>query len=199
MSAGKIQVIIDGTDPNTASFVQNYAQGVWSNWIASRGAPPARRPSALSRASGSIRSCEAAISWSPGVVAIIMTLVGTLLTALVVAREWERGTMEAMMATPIATLELLLGKLIPYFVLGLAAMALCAGIAVFLFGVPFRGSFLALLAISAAFLLPAFGLGLLISSAQEPVRRVAGGAARPASCRPSCCRASSSRSPPCRS
>src|SRR3546814_77767 len=94
-----------------------------------------------------------------------MTLIGTLLTALVVAREWERGTMEALMATPVSATELLVGKIVPYFLLGLAAMALCSVIAVLLFGVPFRGSIFALLAISTAFLCPALGQGLLISDA----------------------------------
>ena len=103
----------------------------------------------------------------PGSIAIVMALVGTLLTALVVAREWERGTMEAMMATPVSSVELLLGKVVPYFVLGLGSMTLCTLIAVFLFHVPFRGSVGALYAISAAFLLPALGQGLLISAATK--------------------------------
>ena len=103
----------------------------------------------------------------PGCIAIVMALVGTLLTSLVVAREWERGTMEAMMATPVTAVELLLGKVIPYFILGLASMSLCALVAVFVFGVPFRGSVVALYAISAAFLLPALGQGLLISAATK--------------------------------
>jgi ABC-2 type transport system permease protein len=100
----------------------------------------------------------------PGAVAIIMTLIGTLLTALVVAREWERGTMEALMATPIGVIEFLLGKLVPYFVLGMAAMGLSVAMAVLFFGVPFRGSVAALLLVSAAFLADMLPLGLLIST-----------------------------------
>ena len=100
----------------------------------------------------------------PGSVAIIMTLIGTLLTALVVAREWERGTMEALMATPVGAVEFLLGKLIPYFVLGMAAMALSVVVAVAVFGVPFRGSVGALVAISSVFLAAMLPLGLLIST-----------------------------------
>ena len=96
-----------------------------------------------------------------------MTLVGTLLTSLVVAREWERGTMEAMMATPVTAVELLTGKILPYFLLGLTSMTLCVLLAVFLFGVPFRGSVAALYALSAAFLIPALGQGLLISTATK--------------------------------
>jgi ABC-2 type transport system permease protein len=168
LRTARIQVLTDGSDPNTAQFVANYAQGVWSNWAAQR-MPGGRSPAVVSLEprfwfNPELRSRYFLV---PGCIAIVMALVGTLLTALVVAREWERGTMEAMMATPISTMELLLGKLIPYFVLGLAAMALCTALGVFLFGVPLRGSVLALVAISAAFLIPALGQGLLISAATK--------------------------------
>ena len=93
-----------------------------------------------------------------------MTIIGTLLTALVVAREWERGTMEAIMSTPASVLEILIGKLLPYFLLGLAATIGTALLVIVLFGVPIRGSWLALLLMSSAFLVPALGQGLLISS-----------------------------------
>lgn len=169
LTTARVQVITDGSEPNTAKFVENYAQGVWSNWAAAR-LPDGR---ATTQAvdleprfwfNPELRSRYFLV---PGCIAIVMTLVGTLLTALVVAREWERGTMEAMMATPISTIELLLGKLIPYFVLGLGAMGLCTALGVFLFGVPLRGSLFALIVISSAFLLPSLGQGLLISSATK--------------------------------
>jgi ABC-2 type transport system permease protein len=168
LRTARIQVLTDGSEPNTAKFVENYAQGVWTNWAVQR-MPGGRAPVAVSIEprfwfNPELRSRYFLV---PGCIAIVMTLVGTLLTALVVAREWERGTMEAMMATPISTAELLLGKLIPYFVLGLAAMALCTSLGVFLFGVPLRGSILALVAISSAFLIPGLGQGLLISSATK--------------------------------
>jgi ABC-2 type transport system permease protein len=168
LRSARIQVLADGSDPNTAKFVENYAQGVWSNWAVQR-LPGGRAPQAVSLEprfwfNPELRSRYFLV---PGCIAIVMTLVGTLLTALVVAREWERGTMEAMMATPISTMELLLGKLIPYFVLGLGAMALCTALGVLLFDVPLRGSILALLAISSAFLLPSLGQGLLISAATK--------------------------------
>ena len=92
-----------------------------------------------------------------------MTLIGTLLTSLVFAREWERGTMEAMFATPVSRMQLLLGKLIPYFCMGMFSMALCAVAAVTLFAVPFRGSLWALLLLSSVFMLSALGQGLFIS------------------------------------
>ncbi len=147
--------------------MENYAQGVWSNWVAARGVETGAPAISLEPRFWFNPELRSRYFLVPGVIAIVMTLVGTLLTALVVAREWERGTMEAMMATPISTPELILGKLIPYFVLGLGAMALCTSIGVFLFGVPLRGSILALLAISSAFLMPALGQGLLISSATK--------------------------------
>ncbi len=164
-----VQVIVDGSDPNTAALVQGYAQGVVGVWTRARAVEAGR----LSSPSGPEErfwfnpELSSRFFLVPGSIAIVMALVGTLLTSLVVAREWERGTMEAMMATPVTAIELLLGKIIPYFVLGLASMSLCALVAVWLFDVPFRGSVLALYVISAAFLLPALGQGLLISAATK--------------------------------
>jgi ABC-2 type transport system permease protein len=100
-------------------------------------------------------------------VVLVMTLIGTLLTALVIAREWERGTMEAMMATPVGIGEILAGKLVPYYVLGMGSMLLCVGIAVFVFGVPFQGSLPALILVSTVFLLPMLSFGLFISTAAK--------------------------------
>ncbi len=166
-----VQVIVDGSEPNTASFVQSYARGVIATWAAQRAAEGKG-----TAASGAAPVTVEARFWFnpelasrnflvPGSIAIVMTLVGTLLTSLVIAREWERGTMEAVMATPVTAGELLVAKILPYFLLGLAAMSLCVALAVFAFGVPFRGSVLALYALSASFLLPALGQGLLISAA----------------------------------
>jgi ABC-2 type transport system permease protein len=100
----------------------------------------------------------------PGAVAIVLTLIGTLLTSLVIAREWERGTMEALLATPISPGELIVGKVVPYFGLGMAGMVLSVSVTVFLLGVPFNGSILSLTALSAAYLAVMLALGLLISS-----------------------------------
>jgi ABC-type multidrug transport system, permease component len=161
-----IQVLVDGAEPNTASFVQNYARGVVATWAAVRASETASAPVGIAVEQRFWFNPELASRFFlvPGAIAIVMTLVGTLLTSLVIAREWERGTMEALMATPVSAAELLMGKILPYFVLALAAMTLCVGLAVFLFGVPFRGSLVALYALSAAFLLPALGQGLLISA-----------------------------------
>ena len=160
-----VQIITDGSQPNTASFVANYANGVLGNWLASHAAalPPAPRITLKPRFwfNPEIDTRRALL---PGAVAIVMTIIGTLLTALVVAREWERGTMEAIMSTPASVPEILIGKLLPYFLLGLAATIGTALLVILAFGVPIRGSWLALLAMSSAFLVPALGQGLLISS-----------------------------------
>ena len=93
-----------------------------------------------------------------------MTVIGALLTSLVVAREWERGTMEALLASPATRGELLLSKLLPYYALGMVSLFICVGVAVFLLGVPFRGSIWALWLIGSLFLGSALGLGLLLST-----------------------------------
>lgn len=163
-----VQVIADGSEPNIASFMQGYARGVLNNWLNyyldDHGIElPGPRIDVISRFwyNPELKSRNFLI---PGSIAIVMTLIGTLLTALVIAREWERGTMETLMATPVRTTEIILGKLIPYFVLGLVSMGLCWSIGVFFYGVPFRGSFSVLLAVSSLFLLCALGQGLLIST-----------------------------------
>ncbi len=161
------QVIADGSEPNTAQFMQNYAQGVWLSWMAVRAEGKGaefRQPVNLIPRTWFNEELVSLNSLLPGGMAINLTLIGALLTALVVAREWERGTMEAMLATPLGPFEMLLGKLVPYFILGMVAMFLCLGITLLLFGVPFRGSVLALMAVSGVFLLSALGLGLFISS-----------------------------------
>lgn len=163
-----VQLLTDGSETNTASYVQNYANGVLANWQAQRlrdrGLDPAAGPELQPRLwfNPEVRS---RLSLVPGCLAIIMAIIGTLLTALVVAREWERGTMEALLSTPVGLLELIVGKLLPYFVLGLVSMLSSTAIAVELFDVPFRGSLPGLLLTSAAFLLAALAQGLLISSA----------------------------------
>lgn len=159
-----VQVITDGSLPNTANFVANYAQGVVLNWQASR---HSGRPVSVINLEPRYwfnAELESRRSLVPGAIAIVMTIIGTMLTALVVAREWERGTMEAVLSTPASVVEILIGKLLPYFVLGMAATLASAALAAFVFDVPLRGSLPALLILSAVFLVPALGQGLLISS-----------------------------------
>ncbi len=159
-----VQVITDGSLPNTASFVAHYAQGVVQAWRAGlAGAASAARIELEPRYwfNAELESKRALV---PGAIAIVMTIIGTMLTALVVAREWERGTMEAVLSTPASVVEILLGKLLPYFALGMLSTLGAAALAVLVFDVPLRGSLAALLLLSAAFMLPALGQGLLISA-----------------------------------
>ncbi|KXW56461.1 ABC transporter permease [Ferrovum sp. PN-J185] len=162
-----ISTLINGTDANNARLTEGYLQGVWQVWLtqyAMINAKPFIIPvSTQSRIwfNPALKSRDYLV---PGLIAVIMTLIGALLTALVVAREWERGTMEALMASPVSISEILLGKLIPYFIMGMGGMLLSVVLAVTLFDVPLRGSLVLLLLFSALFLLVALGMGLLISS-----------------------------------
>jgi ABC-2 type transport system permease protein len=162
-----IQVIVNGVDANTARLVLGYVQGVWQKWLQrealARGETLAMPIQLEQRIwfNSELRSRNFLV---PGLIAVIMTLIGALLTAMVMAREWERGTMEALLVTPVTMREVLLGKLIPYFILGMGGMALSVSMGVWLFGVPLRGSLLVLFGAAALFLLAALGMGLLIST-----------------------------------
>lgn len=162
---GAIQLLVDGAEPNTAQYIRNYSQGLISDWQVTSlpGGQAQAAPVALETRYWYNPTAKSERFLVPGAITVIMTLIGTLLTSLVFAREWERGTMEAMIATPVTRLQLLLGKLIPYFCMGMFSMALCAVAAVTLFEVPFRGSLWALLLLSTVFMLSALGQGLLIS------------------------------------
>lgn len=162
-----VQILVDGSDPNTAGLMQNYLSGTFRTWQAIEsdinGQAATPRLSVTSRVWYNPAK-ESRRFLLPGLVAIIMTLIGTMLTSLVVSREWERGTMEAMMATPLSVAELLLGKLIPYYLLGMAAMAGTSVITILMFGVPFEGSIWALSAVTTVFLATTLGQGLVIST-----------------------------------
>jgi ABC-2 type transport system permease protein len=165
-----IGVIVDGVDANNARLIEGYLQGVWANWIeqfATARGKVLSLPVVMEHRiwfNSEVRSRNFLV---PGLIAVIMTLIGALLTAMVVAREWERGTMEALMVTPVTVREILLGKLIPYFILGMGGMALSVAMAVWLFQVPLRGSLAVLFGASALFLVVALGMGLLISTAAK--------------------------------
>ena len=162
-----VQVITDGSEPNTASFVAAYIQGVWSTWLAERGADRGQsfaRPVAVIARSWFNPAALSRNFIVPGSIALIMTIIGALLTSLVIAREWERGTMEALLSTAVTRTELLLSKVLPYYALGMVSMLLCLAVAVWVFGVPFRGSLALLLVYTTLFLGSALGLGLLLST-----------------------------------
>ena len=163
-----IQLIVNGIDANRARLIQGYVHSIIYNWSAQnqvRG-QPALRPAVT--ISPRIWFNQAAVSRNflvPGLITLIMTLTGILLTALVVAREWERGTMEAILVTPLRRGELLLGKVLPYYLLGMLGMGLSVVAAIAIFEVPIRGSLLAFFFLSSLFMLASSGFGLLISAA----------------------------------
>jgi ABC-2 type transport system permease protein len=162
-----IQLVINGVDANTARLAAGYVQGAWESWLervrAQRGAAATAPVDLAPRIwfNPEVRSRNFLV---PGLIAVIMTLIGALLTALVMAREWERGTMEALMVTPVSMGEVIAGKLLPTFGLGLGGLALSVSLGVWVFGVPLRGSLWVLVGASSLFLLVGLGLGLLIST-----------------------------------
>jgi ABC-2 type transport system permease protein len=162
-----IQIITDGTDPNTASLVTAYVQGAWQTWLAQRALSSGLQAKGLIATEPRVwfnPELESRRFLVPGSIALILMMIGSLLTALVVSREWERGTIEALLATPASVPEFLVGKVVPNFLLGMIAMTISVLFAVFVFDVPLRGSVLALLAATTAFLLVALSSGLLIST-----------------------------------
>ena len=163
-----VQVIVNGIDANRARLIQGYVRGVLQTWTDLRQARGEPVAGPVVKIAQRIWFNEAAVSRDflvPGLITLIMTLIGILLTALVVAREWERGTMETLLVTPIRRVDFLLGKVLPYFILGMLGMGLSVVVGTMLFHVPFRGSIVALFLLSALFMLASLGFGLLISSA----------------------------------
>lgn len=162
-----IQVIADGSEPNTANFVQNYVQQAFSVWLQQERINKKLQGLPLVQIQPRFwynQELESRNFLVPGSLAIIMTLIGTLLTALVIAREWERGTMEALMSTPVTIEEMLIGKIIPYYFLAMISMTFCVVGSIIVYQIPFRGSAWVLAFVTTCFLFPALGLGLLISS-----------------------------------
>jgi ABC-2 type transport system permease protein len=164
----EVQMIVHGIDANHARIVQTYAQGAVNQWATkqiAQGQEIMSGPVVVQSRLWFNEANESRYFLIPGLIVLIMTLIGAFLTSLVVAREWERGTMEALFVTPVRPDEILVGKTIPYFVLGMIGLVLCLLAAKFLFHVPFRGSVAVLAGVSILYLLVALGIGLLISSA----------------------------------
>jgi ABC-2 type transport system permease protein len=163
----EIQILVHGVDANYARIVQSYAQGAVGQWAAKRtaqGLEVMSGPVVVQSRLWFNEANESRYFLVPGLIVLIMTLIGAFLTSLIVAREWERGTMEALFVTPVRPDEILIGKTLPYFVLGMIGLVLCLLAAKFLFHVPFRGSVMVLSGVSILYLLVALGIGLLISS-----------------------------------
>jgi ABC-2 type transport system permease protein len=149
--AAVLYLATDGIFPNLAALIQNYSVGVVSGWAGGEGLVT------LTPHFWYNSEIESRYSILPGIMAIIMALIGTMLTSLVVAREWERGTMEVLLSTPLSPFEILLGKLIPYYLLAMFSTFFSLGVAVSLFNIPFRGSFFMLFCVASLFMLAALG------------------------------------------
>ncbi len=169
LGAGKtaqVQAVVDGSDANTANIAMGYARGIVQSYslaVAAEGAsftPPIRIESRVWY-NEELSSRNMIV---PGLVAVIMMIIAAMLTSLTIAREWERGTMEQLAATPVTRVEVVLGKMLPYVGIGLFDVVSVSATGVLLFGVPLRGSPLLLMGLSIAFLVGALGIGMLISA-----------------------------------
>jgi ABC-2 type transport system permease protein len=166
-----VQALVDATDDNNASLifgytnaiVQGYSQEVLFEFLGRRGRAEVPVPLRVEPRTWFNETLESKSFIVPGVVALVMAVIGTFLTSLTIAREWERGTMEQLISTPVKPLEMLFGKLAPYFLIGMLDAALCTGIGIFWFEVPFRGTQLALYGASALFLTAVLSQGYFIS------------------------------------
>ena len=162
-----LQLLLDGADANTAAIAQNYASGIvagFSSRALLRTTSVAPRVVAESRVWYN-ETLESVNMIVPGLVAVIMSIIAAMLTALTIAREWERGTMEQLAATPVARTEVIVGKLLPYIVIGLFDVALAAAGGVVIFGVPLRGNLLLLSGFTLLFLVGALSFGIFVSAA----------------------------------
>jgi len=166
-----VQAILDASDSNSANIALGYTQAIvaaYSNrvqveWAQRRGLPAPASVLDVRPRTWFNEDLESMATIVPGVVALVMAVVGAFLTSLTISREWERGTMEQLISTPVKALEIQIGKLIPYFLIGMVDTAVCAAAGVALFRVPFRGSWAALFGSSALFLVAVLSLGYWMS------------------------------------
>ena len=171
LGKGQVQVLLHGTDANTARIIQGYAQGAIAmaaqrlqsegNTVSGNG------PVTVQSRTWFNENGDSRYFLVPGLIVLIMNLTGAFLTALVMAREWERGTLEALFVTPVHATEILLGKIVPYFGLGMIGFVLTIIAAEILFGVPLRGSLVVLTVVSMLYMLVSVGFGLFISSVSK--------------------------------
>ena len=166
-----VQALVDASDDNSANVLIGYAQAVVQgysaqiqiDWLRARGL--SIQPAAMSVETRTWynEDLESSAFIIPGVLALVMSVIGAFLTSLTIAREWERGTMEQLISTPVTAMEIMLGKLAPYFVLGMLDTVISATIAIYWFHVPFRGSWVTLMGTSALFMVVVLAMGFLIS------------------------------------
>ena len=166
-----VQALIDATDNNMANVsisygeavVQNYNREIQIDWLRRYGQTGLQPPLTVDTRTWFNEDLESTATIVPGVVAIIMAVIGAFLTSLTIAREWERGSMEQLISTPVTPLELMVGKLMPYFVIGLLDTALCAGMAIWWFQVPFRGQWSVFFLSCTLFLIVVLSMGYVVS------------------------------------
>jgi ABC-2 type transport system permease protein len=172
-----VQLLIDGSDSNTASIALGYAESVvrqYSVELRAKGqnrrggvaANPAPAVEPLLRVWYNSR-LESKNYVVPGLIAVILMIVGSMMTSMTIAREWEMGTMEQLLSTPLRPAELVLGKMLAYFVVGVADLAIAIAVGVLLFQVPMRGSFLLLIAVSCLFLFGTLSWGIYLSAGSK--------------------------------
>lgn len=169
--AVSVQALLDATDNNTANvsisyseaIVEAYSQQLQLEWLNRQGQFMIQPTLSVDVRTWFNEDLESVANIVPGVIAIVMAVIGSFLTSLTIAREWERGTMEQLISTPVTSLEVMIGKLVPYFLIGMLDTALCAGMGVWWFHVPFRGQWSVFLISSALFLMVVLSLGYVIS------------------------------------
>jgi len=165
--APAVQLLLDGSDANTATIAQNYADAIVARWGLDqvlRGRQVAE-PVRMEPRIWYNPNLESRNMIVPGLIAVIMSIIAAMLTALTIAREWERGTMEQLAATPVSRIEIVLGKLLPYLGIGLFDVAVTIVAGMIIFGTPLHGSPLLLGVLTLLFLIGALGLGIFISAA----------------------------------
>lgn len=163
----QVQILVDGTDANQARIMQGYAEGPVALWSAAEqesGAPVSVGPAIVVSRIWFNEANDSHYFIVPGLIVLVMTIIGAFLTAMVIAREWERGTLEALFVTPMRAGEFLVSKFVPYFALGMIGFVLCLLAGQFLFHVPLRGSLSLLCLASMVYLIVALGVGLLVST-----------------------------------
>ncbi|HXX18305.1 MAG TPA: ABC transporter permease [Candidatus Acidoferrum sp.] len=166
-----VQALLDASDNNSASIgmgyaqsiLQSYSAGIQVDWQQRHGLAGGVPAVTFQPRTWFNEDLESMANLIPGVVALVMAVVGAYLTSLTIAREWERGTMEQLISTPVGKLEIQIGKLFPYFVIGMVDTAVCGGTALWWFGVPFRGSWVVFFGCSMLFLIVVLSLGYFIS------------------------------------
>jgi ABC-2 type transport system permease protein len=164
--AAPVELLLDGSDAKTANVARGYADAIARTYSQNATIVPRRGPAPV-QAEGRVwynETLDSAAMIVPGLIAVIMSIISAMLTSLTVSREWERGTMEQLAATPVSRAEVILGKLVPYLVIGLIDVAIAVILGVFVFEVPFRGNLLTFALGTTVFLIGVLGLGTLLST-----------------------------------